>query len=75
MMTEGIKTGLDGIEEIDPAWTNSLDYIQLELWKYDPQPVAAYHAVDVISLALSLRANRDERVEQAVEEMMEGYKW
>ena len=37
---------LDGIEEIDPAWTNSLDYIQLELWKYDPQPVAAYHAVD-----------------------------
>ena len=66
---------LDGIEEIDPAWTNSLDYIQLELWKYDPQPLVDYHAVDVISLALSLRANRDECVEQAVEEMMEGYKW
>lgn len=66
---------LDGIEEIDPAWTNSLDYIQLELWKYDPHPLAAYHAVDVTSLALSLRKNRDERVEQAVEEMMEGYKW
>lgn len=66
---------LDGIEEIDPAWANSLDYIQLELWKYDPQPLAAYHAVDVISLALSLCENKDERVEQAVEEMMEGYKW
>lgn len=66
---------LDRIEEIDPAWTSSLDYIQLELWKYDPQPLVDYHAVDVISLALSLRANRDERVEQAVEELMEGYKW
>ena len=30
MMTEGIKTGLDGIEEIDPAWTSSLGYIQTE---------------------------------------------
>lgn len=67
--------GLDGIEEIDPAWSNSRDYIQLELWKYDPQPVDVYHVVDVISLALSLREIKDERVEQAVEEMMEGYKW
>lgn len=66
---------LDGTEEIDPAWSNNLDYIQLELWSYDPRPLAAYHAVDVISLALSLRENKDERVEQAVEEMMEGYKW
>lgn len=66
---------LDGIEEIDPAWSNSHDYIQLELWKYDPQPLAVYHAVDAISLALSLRENKDERVEQAVEEMLEGYKW
>ena len=66
---------LDGTEEIDPAWSNNLDYIQLELWSYDPRPLAVYHAVDVISLALSLRENKDERVEQAVEEMMEGYKW
>ena len=67
--------GLDGIEEIDPAWSSSLDYIQLELWKYDPQPLADDDTVDVISLTLSLRGNQDERVEQAVEEMMEGYKW
>ena len=66
---------LDGAEEIDPAWSNSLDYIQLELWYYDPQPLAVNHTVDVISLALSLRENKDERVEQVVEEMMEGYKW
>lgn len=66
---------LDGIEKIDPAWSSSLDYIQLELWKYDPQPLADDDTVDVISLTLSLRGNQDERVEQAVEEMMEGYKW
>lgn len=66
---------LEGVEEIDPAWSNRQDYIQLELWKYDPKPLAVCHGVDVISLALSLQNNKDERVEQAVEEMMEGYKW
>ncbi len=30
MMTKSIRTELDGIEEIDPAWTNSLGYIQTE---------------------------------------------
>lgn len=67
--------GLKGIEEIDPAWSSSQDYIQLELWKYDPKPLVVYQTVDVISLSLSLRENKDERVEQAVEEMMEGYAW
>lgn len=66
---------LEGIEEIDPAWSCRQDYIQLEIWKYDPKPLAVYHEVDVISLALSLQGIKDERVEQAVEEMMEGYKW
>lgn len=66
---------LEGIEEIDPAWSCSQDYIQLEIWKYDPKSLAVYHEVDVISLALSLQEIEDERVEQAVEEMMEGYKW
>ncbi len=66
---------LEGIEEIDPAWSNSNDYIQLELWKYDPKALADHAGVDIISLSLSLKDNEDERVEQAVEEMMEGYKW
>lgn len=66
---------LVGIEEIDPAWSSRRDYIQLELWKYDPKPLVQASSVDVISLALSLQGNQDERVEQAVEEMMEGYTW
>lgn len=66
---------LSGVEEIDPAWSNSPDYIQLELWKYDPKVLADHAGVDVISLSLSLRGNSDERIEQSVEEVMEGYKW
>ena len=66
---------LEEIEEVDPAWSSRRDYIQLEIWKYDPKPLSRYGGVDVISLALSLRENADERVEQAVEEMMEGYLW
>lgn len=66
---------LEGIEEIDPAWSNDLDYIHLEIWKYNPKVLEDSTGVDVISLSLSLRENNDERIEQAVEEMMEGYKW
>ena len=66
---------LSDAEEIDPAWSNSPDYIQLELWKYDSKVLADQAGVDVISLALSLRENSDERIEQSVEEMMEGHKW
>lgn len=66
---------LKEIEEVDPHWSISQDYIQLEVWKYDPKLLAVYNGVDVISLSLSLRETKDERVEQAVEEMMEGYSW
>lgn len=66
---------LEGIEEIDPRWSTNKDYIELELWKYDPKLLAVYFRVDVVSLSLSLRENKDERVEQAIEEMMEGYTW
>ena len=66
---------LEGIEEVDPAWSSDQDYIQLELWKYEPKAFADCSGADMISLSLSLRDNGDERVEQALEEMMEGYKW
>ncbi len=62
---------LDGVEEVDPAWSCGEDYVRMEVWKYDPRTLAAYGRVDTVSLALSLRENGDERVEQAVEEMLE----
>lgn len=42
----------------------------VELWRYDPQKLSEGVCVDRISLALALREERDERVEEAVDEML-----
>ena len=50
---------------------NTHDDCAVELWRYDPRKLASGKSVDPLSLALSLRDSADERVEQAVEMMME----
>lgn len=51
----------------------------LELWKYNPQILASgiseRNNVDPLSLYLSLQENHDERVESALEQIMERYVW
>ena len=64
-----------GLELVDPAWYSGADYIELEVWKYAPDLLAESGMVDVVSLAASLVNNPDERIEIAVEEMMEAHKW
>ena len=49
---------------------NSDDQYEVELWRYDPKKLAADTCVDRLSLALALRDDRDERVEEAVDEML-----
>ena len=66
---------LENIEVIDPSWYNGEDYIQLELWKYNPKQYVCKGIVDAVSLKMSLTDNRDERVEEAVEQLMGEYKW
>lgn len=63
------------LELVDPAWSLRQDYTELEIWKYDPRPLARRGLVDVISLAASLSEQTDERVQLAVDEMLEGYRW
>ena len=58
---------------MDPAWSIEQDYTELVIWKYEPRPLARRGLVDVISLAVSLSAQTDERVQLAVDEMLEGY--
>lgn len=65
----------NSLEAVDPAWSLGQDYTELEIWKYDPQPLARRGLVDVISLAVSLSAQTDERIQLAVDEMLAGYKW
>lgn len=50
---------------------NAEDQCEVQLWRFDPKKLAAGHSVDRLSLALALDKDRDERVEDAVEEMLE----
>lgn len=61
--------------QIDPAWELENDYIQLEVWAYDPKLFAQNGRVDPVSLYASLKEVTDERIEEALDEMMEGYRW
>jgi len=61
--------------KIDPNWTIDEEYIEVELWKYNPDLFVQDGMVDVISLALSMQEMEDERVEEQIIEMMEKYKW
>ena len=69
------RSAQDSLEQVDPAWSMAQDYIALEIWKYDPRPLAKRGLVDVVSLAVALSAQTDERIQMAVDAMLEGYKW
>jgi hypothetical protein len=45
---------------------------QIEVWRYDPTVLSGEKCADALSLALSLRSVRDDRVEITIDEMLEG---
>ena len=49
---------------------SSDDQCAVELWRYDPRKLSSRNCVDKLSLALALSADKDERIEEAVEEML-----
>jgi hypothetical protein len=51
------------------------DVDELEVWSYPPALFAEHNKVDPLSLYLSLKDQRDERVEASVEEMMKNVAW
>ena len=48
---------------------------EIEVWSYDPKLFADAGVVDRLSLFLSLREDKDERVEAALEQMMKEMPW
>lgn len=60
---------------VKPELMEEDDYIEIELWKYNPLMYAADEMVDIVSLVQSLKDTEDERVEMQLEEMMEEYRW
>lgn len=51
------------------------DVSTVEVWAYDPVPLSKDGVVDPLSLCLSLRDDQDERVQGALERMIEGLPW
>lgn len=51
------------------------DASEIEVWWYPPTLFSERNIVDPLSLYLSLKADRDERTEAALEEMMGKFKW
>ncbi len=49
--------------------------LEIEVWSYDPSYFATEGVVDRLSLYLSLRDNKDERIEAALDDMMKGIAW
>ncbi len=49
--------------------------VELELWDYDPGLFSNNRHVDLLSLYASLKEETDERVEQALEEVLRGEPW
>ena len=52
-------------ELIDPA-----KQVKLELWKYEPAQFSRQACADALSVALSFKNTKDERIKQAVEEIV-----
>lgn len=60
---------------VQPQFVLGNDYVEIELWKYNPSAYMMDDMVDVVSLVQSLKNVDDERVEMQIEEVMEEYRW
>lgn len=58
-------------EELNQELIDPHEQVKIEVWKYPPYLFGTSSSVDPISLALSLRNEKDERIEGAVEEILE----
>ena len=62
------------ISQWKDVMTNSLQNSQVqvavEMWRYNPRKLSTRNTVDELSLALALGEDADERVEEAIEEML-----
>lgn len=58
-----------------PKASADLAPLELEIWKYDPKHLSENGMVDPLSLYLSLANTQDERVESALETLLEDVQW
>lgn len=68
------------IKMLDSNFCKVVDFledseIKLEIWKYNPGQFASGKTVDELSIYIQLKDDPDERVQQALEEMMGNFQW
>lgn len=63
------------VREVDIRWEEVDAVCMIELWKYNPFLFSKDGKVDPVSLACSLAECEDERVEMAIDEMLEEVQW
>lgn len=67
------------ISQWNDVMTNSLQdsqvQVAVEMWRYNPRKLSTRNMVDALSLALALREDADERVEEAVEEIRSTFRF
>ena len=51
------------------------NFVELQLWDYDPKLFSDNYHVDLLSLYASFKKETDERVEQALDEALQGEPW
>lgn len=54
---------------------DDMKLVELEIWNYNPKLFLNNNHIDLMSLYLSLRDLKDERVEQALNEVLQGESW
>ena len=51
------------------------NFVQLQVWKYDPLPLMRNNRIDTVSLYMSLKDSTNERVQACLEEMLDKEQW
>jgi hypothetical protein len=74
-VASGAWTALRGRFAVVDASAIDQPSVEVELWAYPPRAIADGPNVDRLSLFLSLNGTSDERVESALDELLEGMKW
>ena len=69
------EVDIEKLTAVDVRWEPDRPVLQLEMWKYNPNLFEKNGIVDPVSLALCFGGNADERIEGALEEYLEEYKW
>lgn len=68
--TYAIKIGSIDQRKLQQEFIDEEKQVRVEIWRYDPHILGKNGIVDPLSLAVSLQDVSDERVEQAVDEML-----